>query len=342
MSPNDPSQYSQPDSQMTSQSKPSEPIPELVHDYTHPILDSPKHPYHPKRVMIGLIAIVVLALLSVAAMLLFALLPMKNTAKPAKTQQTNVQSTKQDSLSAKETISHLSVYFKGKNPVKTGITLPVKAPGSAYYTVIPETTDVVGMSGEISADMSDQQRDSIEKSLDYDQFTKQVMSDGSNHTNYLADYSRSDVVCELSITKPTDVKADQLFDMKCQDMSTYTAYAKRQAQWVSLYASLTATSVRYGFVGMPVVHPSTVANYNITQLQVSTVVDNRMASTGKYAQFYQTPDGLWHYLQDQDEGTLIMCDQYMASNDLRSAYAGQQCRSKTGTVSTVIPPTKKS
>ncbi len=324
--------------------QPTESIPDLTpHDYLHPIVDPPKHAYHPKRVMAVLIVIVAASLLAVIAMLLFALLPANKKTEQAATNTTSTAPAEKP-LTAKDAFSHIQAYFKGTASVTSGITLPVKAPKAAYYSVVPETTGIVGASGPITAANSEAQRESIEKSLDYDKFTKQVMADGTNGADYLADYSRPDVVCELHIIKQKDVKADHTFDVKCQDVSVYSEYAKAQSPVVNSYTPLTATSLQYGFVGKPAPKASQTSGYNTAEIEVASVINNQMTAHGKYAMFYQTPDGLWHYLIDHDQNTPIDCKQFTNGGNtaLLYAYTGLQCKNmQNGLMQTVVAPKKK-
>ncbi len=318
----------------------SSPIPELApHDYLHPIVDKPKHSYSQKRMVLILSILVGVALLAIILMILLATRPAAETTKQQTKESDTTNSVK--ALSAKETINHITAYYKGEEAVKTGITLPVKAPTSDHYTVIPETLTLTGLAGYVDVDSSDTQRDSIEKSLDYDGYTKQVMSDGTNGGNYLADFSQKAAVCELSVDK-TD-KTKHWFEIKCQDMSVYEQYAKDQEPLTSQYTALTSTSNQYAFVGKIAPKPSKTSGYNTTEMQVSIVVDNKMQSTGRYAIFYQSPDGLWHYFQDHDKNTLVDCAHYETTPALRYAFTGEQCRdlNKNGLVRTVLAPNKK-
>ena len=210
-----------PDPQKTN----PEPIPDLVpHDYLHPIDDRPKHALSQKRMIIILSTLVGVALIAIIIMIFLAIMPARETAK--KEAEKTDETTPVVTLSAKETIDHITAYYKGEDAVKSGISLPVKAPASDHYAVIPETLNLTGLAGYVDVDSSDTQRDSIEKSLDYDGYTKQIMSDGANGTNYLADYWQKGAVCELSVDKTDPTK--HWFEIKCQDMSVYEQYAKDQ------------------------------------------------------------------------------------------------------------------
>lgn len=319
-------------------SAPSNPIPELApHDYLHPIEEKPKHSYSQKRMVIILSIFVGVALATIVVMIILATLPAREAAKKEVAANNNA-ATPTGTLSAKETIEHITAYYKGQEAVKSGINFPIKPPESDHYVVIPDTLMLTGLAGYVDTDSSNSQRDSIEKSLNYDGYQKQVMSDGANGPNYQADFWQKDAVCELSIDKTDPAK--HWFEIKCQDMSVYSDYAKDQTPLTSQYTSLASTSNQYAFVGKISPKASVTQGYSTTEMQVSIVIDNKMQTTGRYAIFYQSPDGLWHYFQDHDKNTLVDCAQYEMTPALRYAFANTQCRDlkNKGVVRTVQLP----
>lgn len=311
-----------------------------VHDYAHPIVDPPKKTYHPKRLLVILVAVVVLSLIAVATMLAVALMPANKSTKNTST-GTPSKSVEQTPKTAAEVIEHVRVYFKGKEKATTSINLPINAPNETFYTVIPDTKPLVSIAGPITPDKSDAQLSSITKAMDYEEFTKRVETDGANNTDYLANYQRSDVICQVGVTKPADTKKPHWFEVRCLDMSQYSEYAKTQEQFASLYTPASAGSALVGFVGKPVVKNSKTAGYHTLELPASTVIDQKFTAIGNLAMFYQTPDKLWRYFQDRSNSLLVECEKYNTEN-LRFAYADQPCRrASTGKTDTVIAPKQK-
>lgn len=300
--------------------------------------DAPKKTYHPKRFMIALGAFVAVSILSVAAMLAFALLP-TTSHKESSTKDESTPEATVTTVSAKKAITHVKEHFKGKEAAKSPVIRPVLSTGNQFYTVVPDTAPLVSAAGEVAPSSADTQLQAIIHSLKDDEFTQQVVSDGASG-NYLATFTKPETYCQVAVTKPTDTKANQWFEVRCLDMATYVDYAAAQKPLVSLYAPLSATSVQYGFVGKPVVTPSKTANYNTVQLEVSSVIDDRMTSNGTYALFYQTPDGLWHYFRDRDMSVAFDCSVY-ATDDLKSAYAGATCRNVAKNTTTIVEAPKK-
>lgn len=300
--------------------RPAEP----PHDYLHPIIEKKRGLVSTKTVTIILSVLVGVCLLAVALMIILAILPARSTKKTTTAPATSVE--KATPLTAKDAIDHVKVYFKGTDTAKTAITRPVMAPKMNFYTVIPDVVPLTSVAGEVAPDKSDAQLASILKSMDYDKFTLKVLSDGTKQTNYLADLTRSDVICQVSITKQTDPKADHFFETKCLDMSQYSEYANTQQPLVAQYTPVTATATQYGFVGKPALQASKTSDYNLVEIKSSTVTDQRMSALNNNSMFYQSPDGLWHYFRDHADGVMVECEQY-ATPVLKAAYAGQPCRS---------------
>jgi len=317
------------------------PLPDSVPplgDYMHPIADTPKRAYHPKRFMVALGVFVSLCIIGVGAMLAFALMPAANTKLKTTAKDTSKPSS-DSTLTAATAITHVKEYFKGTEVAKSAIMRPIKAPNTSYYTVVSDIAPLVSAAGEVTPDKASAQINSIVHSLDGDGFSKVVIADGSGMANYQAYFVRKDVVCEADLVKPKDIKANQWIEAKCLDMSTYSSYAQDQADFASIYTPLSATSVLYGFVGKPTVTDGSVAGYKRGKIQVSSVINDQLTADGKFAIYYQTPDGIWHYFADQDN-VAIECEKYI-TKDQQSAYSGAPCRSlKTGAMSAVPAPKK--
>lgn len=316
------------------------PAQQEVHDYTHPIVDKPKHQYHPKQFMLWLSILVAVCILAVVIMLLVALLPPSDSKAPTKTTTQTKQSQTEKPLTAATTIAHVKEYFKGTETAKSPLLLPVQAPNTSYYTVVPDIAPLVSVAGNVAPDKGTAQLNSIIHSLEGDKFSTNVISDGTKNTNYQAYFTRSDTTCEVDLVRPADTKADQWIEAKCLDTSVYSSYAKDQATLANLYVPLTATSVQYAFVGKPTLTPGSVSGYQRGQIQVSSVINNQTTTDGKYALYYQSPDGLWHYFIDQDNSVPVECQQYN-TKDLQAAYAGVTCRDINKGQNNTVPTPKK-
>lgn len=313
--------------------------PSHAHDYTHPIADTPKKTYHPKRFVVALSIFVAVCLLAVAAMVVIALLPMQQSGKSEAPNNTATQPTEK-TLSARQAIAHVKEYFKADGVAKNGISLPVRATGKDFYTVIPEASATISVAGEVALDKIDSQLASVIHSLEGDGFTQHTTGYEPERLNYLGSFTRKETVCQVEVVRPADTKANQWLEARCADMATYDEYAKAQEPLARLYTPLSATSVLYGFVGKPAPVASKTAGYYTVQLPVSIVIDSEMTSHGKLALYYQAPSGVWTYWRDRDASAVFACDQY-DTNELKNAYFGTACRDAGKNIDTTVPAPKK-
>lgn len=267
----------------------------------------------------------------IAVVLLFAQSSTKRTAN----EQKKAGETKLDPLTAQQTIERTAVYFKGQEKAKTPLTIPIKVKGKNFYTVIPDVDILQSLAGYVPKEMSKQQRESIEKSLDYDKFVKKVFSEGDEKTKYLADFTRDDVVCQLSVDPAEhDTKGDWT-ELRCLDVSAYTPYADAQQPLAKAYSAVTSTAAHYGFIGKPMPKDGALSGYKLVEIPVGAVTNQRMTTPDNLGMFYQMPDGLWYYFRDRNRDVYVECENFTGENQ-RRAYADQPCRRRsTGTIETV-------
>lgn len=309
------------------------------HDYAQPIADAPKKAYHPRRFMVALGVFVTICLLAVTAMVAMALLPMQQS-KKSETANNAASQAVEKTVSAKQAIAHVKEYFKADGAAKSGISLPVRATGKDFYTVIPEASATVSVAGNVAPDKTDSQLKSIIHSLEGDGFTQQTSGYEPESSNYLASFVRPETVCQVEVVHIIDKSSSHWTEVRCADMATYEEYAKAQEPLVRLYTPLSATSVLYGFIGKPSPVASKTTGYSTAELPVSIVIDSTMTSHGTLALYYQAPSGLWTYWRDRDASAVFACDQYN-TNELKSAYFGAPCRDTgTNTMSVVAAPKK--
>ena len=267
----------------------------------------------------------------IAVVLLFA----QSSTKRTTNEQKKAGETKLDPLTAQQTIERTAVYFKGQEKAKTPLTIPIKVKGKNFYTVIPDVDILQSLAGYVPKEMSKQQRESIEKSLDYDKFVKKVFSEGNEKTAYLADFTRDDVVCQLSVDPAEhDTKGDWT-ELRCLDVSAYTPYADAQQPLAKAYSAVTSTATHYGFIGKPVPKDGALSGYKLVEIPVGAVTNQRMTTPDNLGMFYQMPDGLWYYFRDRNRDVYVECENFTGENQ-RRAYADQPCRRRsTGTIETV-------
>ena len=287
--------------------------------------------FHALKVILISGLLLAAALGVIAAVLLFAQSSTKRTAN----EQKKAGETKLDPLTAQQTIERTAVYFKGQEKAKTPLTIPIKVKGKNFYTVIPDVDILQSLAGYVPKEMSKQQRESIEKSLDYDKFVKKVFSEGDEKTAYLADFTRDDVVCQLSVDPAEhDTKGDWT-ELRCLDVSAYTPYADAQQPLAKAYSAVTSTAAHYGFIGKPMPKDGALSGYKLVEIPVGAVTNQRMTTPDNLGMFYQMPDGLWYYFRDRNRDVYVECENFTGENQ-RRAYADQPCRRRsTGTIETV-------
>ena len=294
-------------------------------DYSHPIAsEKPNKPYHKLKIIL-VVGLILAALIAALAIVLYVA---SSSTKPAQEAEQTETTEAIEPITAEETIENIAAYFKGQEKARSSITIPVKAKDKNFYTVIPDIADLKSIAGYMPADKSTAQRESIEKSLDYDKFTKKVFSEGDDDTNYLADFTRSDVVCQLSVDISEREEKGDWVEISCLDTEDYIAYADNQQPLVSAYTAVVSTAAQYGFIGKITTKDGALTGYKLVEIPASSVIDQRMSTNDNLALFYQSPDGLWHYFRDRNRDVLVECENYN-SEALRKAYADQPCRDRS-------------
>ena len=135
----------------------------------------PRDPFRKFRlIMIGAGVAAVLVIVVAIVVMTLARSSTVKTDEKKKTDETKVAH-----LTAAETIKHVNVYFKGKEKAKSSITTPVRVKGRKFYTVVPDLDQVQSLAGYVPKDKSTSQRESIEKNMDYDGFTRKVFSESN-------------------------------------------------------------------------------------------------------------------------------------------------------------------
>lgn len=267
----------------------------------------------------------------IAVVILFA----QSSTKRLETSEKKDEVVKTEALTAQQTIENTAVYFKGQEKAKSQLTVPVKVKGMNFYTVIPEVDILQSLAGYVPGETSQQQRESIEKSLDYDKFTKKVFSEGGENTAYLADFTRDDVVCQLSVDPAERSTKGDWTELRCLDVSAYKPYAEAQQPLAKAYSAVTSTAGVYGFIGKPAEKDGAINGYKLVEIPVALVTNQRMTTTDNLGMFYCMPDGLWRYFRDRNSGVYVECENFEGQN-VRRAYADQPCRRRsTGAIETV-------
>ena len=335
---NTPPYTSQPPSSDTgTQPAPAVPANE-VHDYLHPIVDQPKRTYHPKAFRTVLIVVVALSLLGVGLALLAAYLPTVSK-RTVDTKSDTSAPTLTKPLTASEAVARMKQIFPGALPVTHSISTPVMLEGNNFYTVVPDVAPIIGLADNIESSKIAALVAKLDTSLTSYGMTARVISDGTGTSNYQADYSHPDVICQIGTIKTTDQSAPQLLEARCLDIATYLDVASAQRPFYNVYSPAQATSSEVAFTGKPAITASATPGYQLAELPVSSVANGQIVSASVRAMFYQPPSGIWYYFKDRAQ-KLIECEQY-STDVLKNAYVGQPCRSLSKDIDTTVPAVKK-
>lgn len=283
---------------------------------------APKPPRDRRKLATILFISLVLLLLLVgtaAAVLLLKKKPAQRETAPV------AKETAVPPLTAAKTIEHLRIYFKGTGIAKTAPSTPIMTKDEAYYTIVtdPALVAATSISASLAPADAGSNLDAIRKSLNYDQFTETVLSDGASGTNFLADYTRKDVVCQALTEKSADAKADQYLEVKCLDMKAYEDLAERQEPFFKAYRAASASSASPVIIGPAKVSPSASAGYQLAEVQTANAVDPHHITSGPVAKFYTGPDNVWRFFTDSSG--VLACSIYYKSVPLTTAYLNTPC-----------------
>lgn len=306
-------------------------------DYLHPIADPPKHVYHPKRMMVILGSVVLVSLLVVGLLVLYAIRPEKLAQTADETEDEKIEELKP--LTASDTLKLVQTHLTAPAAAKQPITLPVIAPKKKFYTVIPEDTPVEGTVAAVAPGDITKTHKAVLKVFTDNKFVTSERRALDDPAGYLAYFIRDDVICQTTVTPAVTEAAPRNLQVDCTNMAQYTEYADAQQPLVSLYTPSASASTYVAFTGKPVVKPSQTAGYNLVEIPVSTVIDQKLTSTGTLALFYQSPDSLWHYFIDRDGGLMVDCSKYKETAILY-AYAGQTCSITNSSKTNVVTAPK--
>ena len=160
------------------------------------------------------------------------------------------------------------------------------------------------------------------------------MADGIGINDYVADFIRDDVICQLQTYKPNVPKAPTFLEVKCADMSLYDDYAKKQEPFYQAHQTVQTISVPTAFIGYASVEKSSTDGYELAEIPFGTVSERRPLGSGvvinanSRAMYYTGPDTVWHYFTTRVQAAeTITCETYEVKDVLRLAYKGKPCYS---------------
>lgn len=326
--------------------KPSE-LPPLQDDYNHPMFEQNTSKYHPKQVKIIMSVIVGVVLLGIAIATIIAILPMTTTKKQEPTKKT--ETVPSSSMTAADTIAHLRVYFKGAETARTSLSTAIKTKNHNFYTIIPDVAVVTPASigGDLAEQLVQPHITSLEKSLDFDGFLKFPILDGIGVNNYLADFIRNDVICQIQSYKPSEPNKPTFLEVKCADMSAFDTYALEQVPFYTANSAVQASSIPTGFIGKAIIEQSSTPGYTLAEVPVGPISERRPLGSGTVvnqnsrAMYYSGPDRIWHFFTTRvQDASTITCETLMQDDTLRLAYLNKPCYSISKKTQSTVTPKK--
>ncbi len=298
-------------------------------DTTVPAADKPaQQKKRRSRPVIVLLLLLVIALLGGSAAVLGYqyFMPQKSS------QTTNTPETvTPKALTAKSVINGIKPLYK-TTPLTDGIGVmaPIKVASYDYYTRV-SADKAVAVTGSVIYTDSAIVTAKIAKNLKEKQFVEKIIQAGTEDGPYLARFTQSDVVCEVTTTKTANSPTgNHEVEVACANMSDYVAAAAAQKPFFTAYPKeQRGDEVALLFVGLPTITPSKTAGYKTASLSMSGVQSEGTETVvgGFAGLFYQTPEMKWRFFIGAQDSP--QCSDYK-TDDLKKAYLGATCGESTG------------
>lgn len=297
---------------------------------------TPIKTYHPKRVAVILSIVAAVIVLVAGVVIYMAVQPKKQTTAPVAVVQDD---SLREALNAEEVIARINKTLQWTDSATTPLSIPIKVTGYSFYTVVSDTSFMQSRTATLTSTTAENDAGTIQTFLEDNQFKKTVAQENSADNSYVANFSRSDVVCQLTnVPKSTDTTdADKrLIEIKCLDTSRYETLAKEQAVLYNAYSPASSVSYEIGLIGSSTIHDSKLAGYKLAEIAIGEISSQRITALGT-AMFYQSSDGLWHYFQTR-QNDMLSCDLYKSPSTLRTIYEGEPCRDAKKGITVVEKP----
>lgn len=282
---------------------------------------------HPLIVATLTILIVILA--GSAAILGYAYYFQRPTLPPASS-----GSTTSSKMTTDNVLAAIKPVFNGSPTDKPALSLPIKVAGYNYYTQVDQAR-VKGLHGSVPYTDSALATAKIAKVLKQKQFNESIIQAGSGDSEYIAHYTHSDVVCEVTATKTANnPTGDHEVAVACANMDDYSSTAAAQKPFYDVYPNKPSDqSTNILFIGHPVSSPSQTMGYQTASVTMGGVLEDGSPAMGGYTGlYYQTPDKTWHFFKSAQND--LQCNDYMG-DDVKKAYLGTECKDSAGNVSHV-------
>jgi len=288
-----------------------------------------------RRPPIVLIAIISTALLAALAIGSYVMIANRKTIQKVAPSTTKEAVT--TPLTAGMTIEYARGYFSGTGSATTSLTTPVTTKDHNYLTIIadPQQVAKTSLAGTLPFKDATAALVALRKALGDQRYSETVITDGTSGTNFLADYNRSDVTCQIYAEKPQDGTAAQYLEVKCLDQKQYEVLAETQETFYKAYSAASASSASSVFIGAPVITPSATAGYQLAEQKTATASTHHVVTAGPTIKLYAAADNVWHYFTDSS--SVLACTTYYKKPATTAAYVNTPClNDKNQTVKVIL------
>jgi len=290
------------------------------------------------RPQVAMIAVTVAALIIAVGSLSYAALSTRKTsqkAAPVVTKESVVTP-----LTAGMAIEYARGFFGGTDVAKTSLSTPVSTKDHTYLTIVsdPKAVAKTSIAGSLTPKDSDTTLSALRKAMGDQKFAETVLTDGTNGTNFLADYNRSGVACQIFLEKPKDTAANSYLEAKCLDQKQYETLADMQEPFYKAYSAASASSASAVLIGAAQITPSATPGYQIAEQRTAAASTPHVVTAGPMIKFYAAADGIWHYFTDTSG--VLACSVFYKQPDTTAAYAGTPCLDDKKQTVQVLPKKK--
>lgn len=229
-------------------------------------------------------------------------------------------------LTAGMTIEYMRGFFSGTDAAKTSLSTTVSTPNRPYSTVVsdPKAVAKISLAGMVAAKNASATLSSLRSAMTTQRYAETVLSDGVGGTNFLADYTRSETICQIVADKTQDPSASHYIEVKCLDKKQYEDLASIQEPFYKAYHAASATSASTVMIGAATITPSATAGYQLAEQQTATAVTPHKTTAGPTVKFYAAADTIWHYFTDSS--SILNCSTYYKQPATTAAYVGTPCQ----------------
>lgn len=277
-------------------------------------------PKSSKKMLLTILGAVGLVVLVAAGTITYLLLNIRTSEPLAKSGITALPALGDSLKSSLEDSNNASVLiYKSSNPA----TVIYKIDDNNWITAEDGSTVLTFSSIRNAAASNKSDYNSVTERLKSEGFTEVETSTGVsssyNSAKATAQYfSSEDIACSLRNTPETKHYSLQV---DCSDKADFSKNSEAVKPFAEAYASNKENGDKDILFAKPDIQNSVTENYKNARLSVFGLDNLGNSST---AEFYQTPDGNWHFFTASEKQGKINCSDY-DTDELKNAYLGFSC-----------------